>query len=71
MNAQVMVDTTVLAKRMEALVAKHGTMVKAAEEVGVSLRYFEKLKRGERANPSAHVLHNLGLTKVIYFKKNP
>ncbi len=71
MSAQVTIDTTVLSEKIEELVEEHGGLKNAAEHAGVSFQYLSKLRNGERFHPSASVLHGLGLTKVVMFKRNP
>lgn len=62
MNAQVVIDTTVLAEKIEVLISEHGGLRKAAKAIGMDFSYLSHLRNGHKTNPSAETLHKLGLS---------
>lgn len=60
-----------LQKHVTKVIAEHGSLNKAAANLGIDKGYLSRLVHGGRTNPSDEVLDKLGLRSVTFYLKNP
>lgn len=53
---------------IDALVARHGSLRKAARVVQINYAYLSRLRSQEKTEPTAEVLKKLGLRRVVSYE---
>lgn len=61
--------TLTLAQRINELVAEHGSLVKAARHVDMSIGCLSRLRSGIKGAPSDETLARLGLVKHVTYTR--
>jgi transcriptional regulator with XRE-family HTH domain len=60
-----------LAKRIDHLVAKHGSLRAVARVTQIDVGYLSRLRSGEKVNPDKDKLRRLGLRRVVEYESLP
>lgn len=57
-----------LAKRVDELVEKHGSLRNAAKVLGTDAGYLSRIRSGQKTGASAQLLRRMGLRKVVTYE---
>jgi transcriptional regulator with XRE-family HTH domain len=60
-----------LAKRIDHLVAEHGSLRAVARVTQIDAGYLSRLRSGEKVNPDKDKLRRLGLRRVVEYELLP
>jgi len=60
-----------LQDRIVFLAAAHGSLRQLSKAIGIDAGYLQRLKDGEKDNPSDDVLDKLGLTRQVVYAVKP
>jgi transcriptional regulator with XRE-family HTH domain len=56
-------------KTIERLIKKHGGLRPLSRAIGISPSYLQRMRIGEKNDPSPEVLDKLGLERVVSYRR--